>query len=467
MNKIVKSLVAAVMALAFTASLFGCSLVSVNEEKNRAQVVAKVGDISITKGEYMDTFDYYLYMYQMYGQDPTTSADGLKSFQDLIMDAVVSTKVTEYQAKKQGYTNLTAEQLAEVDEGVQSDLDYYKQTAQTQAEGELAEDPSIDVETRKTELFNQMIEQQYGEKLTEAQLKTKLAEERTNSIAMTAMQEAFNAGITVTDEEVQSAFDQQLTSDKTSLTADPSSYKARQESFERSGAGATPPLYAPEGYIRFKHISILSEEAIGTEYTELQTLMQDLSDELAKLTLEDETANAARIAEIKSEYAAKKAEAQSMRDTLFAPVKAKIEEAYAKLQGGASFDDVMKEYTQDADFKASADATTENPFLTTGALLSKATQDYSDAVRDAALKLTTPGSYSDIIVDDEGYHIVQLVGTEPAGERKLADYQEQFKASVLSAKQEDEWYTLIEEWTKDTTIVTTYPDLVRDVGVAA
>lgn len=467
MNKIAKSLVAAVLALAFTASMFGCSLVSVNEEKNRAQVVAKVGDIEITKGEYMDTFDYYLYMYQMYGQDPTTSADGLKSFQDLIMDAVVSTKVVEYQAKKQGYTNLTAEQLSEVDEGVQSDLDYYKQTAQTQAESEFAEDPSINVETRKTELFNQMIEQQYGEKLTEAQLKTKLAEERTNSIAMNAMQDAFSAGITVTDEEVQSAFDQQLTSDKTSLTADPSSYKARQESFERSGAGAMPPLYAPEGYIRFKHIAILSEEALGTEYTEIQTLMQDLADELSKLTLEDEAANAARIAEIKAEYAAKKAEAASMRDTLFAPAKAKIDEAYAKLQSGASFDDVMKEYTQDADFKASADAATENTFLTTGVLLSKVTQDYSDEVRDTALKLTTPSSYSEIIVDDEGYHIVQFVGTEPAGERKLADYQEQLKQSVLSAKQEDEWYTLVEEWTKDTTIVTTYLDLIRDVGVAA
>ena len=62
---------------------------------------------------------------------------------------------------------------------------------------------------------------------------------------------------------------------------------------------------------------------------------------------------------------------------------------------------------------------------------------------------------------------MQLVGTEPAGERKLADYQEQFKASLLSANQEEEWYTLVELWTKDTTIVTTYPDLVRDVGVAA
>ena len=58
------------------------------------------------------------------------------------------------------------------------------------------------------------------------------------------------------------------------------------------------------------------------------------------------------------------------------------------------------------------------------------------------------------------------MGTEPAGDRKLEDYQEQFKANVLAAKQEEEWYTMVEEWAKDTTIVTTYPDLIRDVGAA-
>ncbi len=463
MKKTVKIVIAAVLALAFTASIFGCSLVSVNQDKDRAQVIAKVGDMEVTKGEYLDLFDYYLYMYQMYGQDPTTTPDGLASFQDLIMDAVVSTKVTAYQAKLQGYDKLSAEQQAEVDESVQSDLDYYKQTAQSQAESEVAEDPSLDLEKRKAEIFDELVEQQYGEKLTEEQLKAKMVEEKSTNAAITAMQDAFNATVTVTDEEIQAAFDEQLAADKNALTADPSGYKSSQEAYE--SAGGTPPLYAPEGYIRIKHISVLSEEQLGTEYTEIQTLMQDLADELSKLTLEDEVANAARIAEIKTEYAAKKAEAESMREGLYASVKPKIEEAYQKLQGGASFDDVMKEYTQDPDFTVSEG--TENPFYKTGVLLSDATQDYSEQVREAAKKLTTPGSYSEIIIDDEGYHLIQLVGTEPAGDRKLADYQEQFKESVLSAKQEDEWYTMVEEWAKDTTIVTTYPDLIRDVGAAA
>ncbi|HWR22849.1 MAG TPA: peptidylprolyl isomerase [Feifaniaceae bacterium] len=463
MKKTAKMLIAAVLALLITASMFGCSLVSVDNEKDRAQVIAKVGDMEVTKGEYMDLFDYYLYIYQMYGQDPTTTADGLNSFQDLIMDAVVSTKATAYQAKLQGYTNLTAEQQAEVDADVQADLDYFKQSAQSQAESEVAEDPSLDVEKRKTELFNEIVEQQYGEKLTEEQLKARLAEEKATNASITAMQDAFNAGVTVTDEEVQAAFDEQLAADKEEITADPSSYKAGQEQFERSGG--MPPLYVPAGYVRIKHISVLPEEELGTEYTEIQTAMQDLADELAKLTLEDEAANAARIAEIKAEHAAKKAEAETMRNNLFASVKQKIDEAYAKLQGGASFDDVMKEYTQDPDFTVTEGA--ENPFYKTGVLLSDASQEYSEQVRGAAKKLTAAGSYSEIVVDDEGYHIVQLVGEEPAGERRLAEYQAQLKESVLTAKQEEEWYTMVEEWARDTTIVTTYPDLIRDVGTAA
>ncbi len=463
MKKTVKILIAAVLALAFTVSMFGCSLVSVDDQKNRAQVIAKVGDMEVTKGEYMDMFDYYLYMYQMYGQDPTTTPDSLALFQDDILNAVVSTKVTAYQAKLQGYTTLSAEQQAEVDEGVQADLDYFKETAQSQAESEVAEDPSLDVEKRKAEIFSEIVEQQFGEKLTEDQLKARLAEEKATNASITAMQEAFNATVTVTDEEVQAKFDEQLTADKDALTADPSGYKASQETFERSGG--TPPLYAPEGYIRVKHISVLSEEEIGTEYTEIQTQMQDLADELAELTLEDEVANAVRIAEIKIEHAAKKAEAETMRNDLFASVKPKIDEAYAKLQSGTSFDDVMKEYTQDPDFTVTEGV--ENPFYKTGALLSNVSTEYSEEVREAAKKLTAPGSYSEIIIDDEGYHIIQLVGTEPSGDRKLADYQEQFKETVLTAKQDEEWYTMVDEWTKDTTVVTTYPDLIRDVGTAA
>lgn len=464
MKKTVKIVIAVVLALAFTVSMFGCSLVSVNEEKDRAQVIAKVGDMEITKGEYLDLYEYYLYIYQMYGQDPTASAEALASFQDLILDAVVSTKVTAYQAKLQGYDKLTAEQQAEIDESVQSDLDYFKEAAQSQAESEVAEDPSLDLEKRKAEIFDEMMEQQYGEKLTEEQLKAKLLEEKTTNAAITAMQDAFYASVTVTDEEIQAAFDEQLASDKNTLTANPSGYKSSQELFER--IGGTPPLYVPEGYIRIKLISVLSEEELGTEYTELQSKMQELSNELSKLTLEDEAANADRIAQIKTEYAAKKAQAEAMRDSLFASIKPKIEEAYQKLQGGASFDEVMKEYTQDPDFMV-AEGGSESVFYKTGVLLSDATLDYSEQVREAAKKLTMPGSYSEIIIDDEGYHIIQLVGVEPAGERKLADYLEQFKESVLSAKQEDEWYTMLEEWAKDTTIVTTYPELIRDVGASA
>ncbi len=462
MKKTVKILIAAVLALAFTASMFGCSLVSVNDEKNRAQVIAKVGDMEVTKGEYMDLFDYYIYMYQMYGQDPTSTPDALALFQDDILNAVVSTKATAYQAKLQGYTNLSAEQLAEVNESVQADLDYFKETAQSQAESEVAEDPSLDVQKLKTEIFNEMIEQQFGEKLTEEQLKARLVEEQTTNASIVAMQEAFNAKVTVTDEEVQAAFAEQLTADQAALGADPSGYKASQELFESSGG--MPPLYVPEGYVRIKHISVLSEEALGADYTEIQAQMQDLADELAKLTLEDEVANAARIADIKTEHAAKKVEAETLRNNLFASVKPKIDEAYAKLQSGVSFDDVMKEYTQDPDFAVSEGV--ENPFYKTGVLLSDVSEEYSEQIREAVKKLTAPGSYSEIILDDEGYHIVQLVGTEPAGDRKLEDYQEQFKANVLAAKQEEEWYTMVEEWAKDTTIVTTYPDLIRDVGAA-
>ena len=57
MNRYSKAAVAIAAALVLCFALIGCSLVSVNSDKDNAQVVAKVGDMTVTKGDYKDAFN--------------------------------------------------------------------------------------------------------------------------------------------------------------------------------------------------------------------------------------------------------------------------------------------------------------------------------------------------------------------------------------------------------------------------
>ena len=77
MKKIMVTAVCAVLCVA----LASCSMVSVNEDKDRAQVVAEVNGTQITKGEVLDQVDMNLAVYGMtreqfaeqYGSDQFTA----------------------------------------------------------------------------------------------------------------------------------------------------------------------------------------------------------------------------------------------------------------------------------------------------------------------------------------------------------------------------------------------------------
>jgi len=478
MNKHFRAALAAAASLALGLALAGCSLVSVNEDKDRAQIVAKVGDMTVTKGDYEDAFNQTLSYYQYFGQDPTSSADQLKSFQDNILDSLVKSKVEEYQAKKQGHATPNAEDQKKLDDEVNNYMTQWEDEARTQAQAEDASASSVELDARVKELFPTVVKQYIGKELDQDATRKWLVEQLMPSYLIEELQADFNSKITVTDDEVKAAFDKQLESDKSSMESDPSQYADQQHSYEQyvadqasgsgedaSSAGVTlPPLVVPEGYIRVKHIKIVPDKELGTDYTDKTAQMSDLESQIGKLstTQADQTANAAKIADLQSQYSSLKAEADKLKADVFAPAKAKADEAYAKLTGGAAFDDVLKEYTSDSNF------TDENsPFLKTGTLLSDKSTDWSDAIKSAALALTAPGTYTGIVEDDDGYHILQFVGAETPGERKLEDYKDLFRKSTLADKQADEWTKTVDAWSQDTTVVTKYDSLIRDVGKSA
>lgn len=85
-----------------------------------------------------------------------------------------------------------------------------------------------------------------------------------------------------------------------------------------------------------------------------------------------------------------------------AAAKARIDEAYAKLQAGESFETLARLYSDDATSKNAG-----------GKLPPFATGQNFPTLEEAAFALTTPGSYGPPIRTNYGWHILKLIGRKP------------------------------------------------------
>ena len=85
-----------------------------------------------------------------------------------------------------------------------------------------------------------------------------------------------------------------------------------------------------------------------------------------------------------------------------AAAKARIDEAYAKLKAGESFEALAKAYSDDVQSK---NAGGKLPPFATGQMMS--------SLEEAAFALTTPGSYSPPVKTNYGWHILKLIERKP------------------------------------------------------
>jgi len=101
-----------------------------------------------------------------------------------------------------------------------------------------------------------------------------------------------------------------------------------------------------------------------------------------------------------------------------ASYKAKINDAYAKLKNGASFEDVVKEYSDD---KGSAAKGGVLP----GFGVNRMVPEFIEAVA----KLNKPGDYSEPVQTIYGWHIIKLVERTPA--KSFDEEKTQLKARII------------------------------------
>jgi len=486
MNNIWKKALSVSLAMALTLSFAACAKNNANNasgsnatssnasafsDAELEKVAVKVGDeYTITKGDVLDEYNYMVSMYSSYGMAAPTTDEDIEKMQDSVISTLVSDKIQQYEAKTLGVA-LSADEQATVDKQVEDQMTYYMDTFRSQAQSEGA----TDVEARTLEIFQEQLDSA-GMELDVDGFRSYMVDQYTNEALKAALKASVTKDVTATDEEIQTYYNDLLASQKDSFGKTPSDYGATAEDFQKNGGD--PILFTPEGYVRVRSISITPTGDVSADYTTLKDEMTSIEAKYgaAALTALAEkyaasgaaasstninvtTADIEGGAALVSDYVTKKAAADALYENYSKDAREKANEALTSLEAGTKFEDVLAKYGEDSMY-------TDYPsFVDTGLLMYVGGEDTMwDAKLVQAVGLLKEGEHTAVIQAGDVFYILQLVGSEPAGEKSLTDSYDAVKAAAVAKNVEAAWNTQLTTWQNDTKIATYYEDVYRDIG---
>ena len=240
-----KRVILAFMLVFALVAASSCSLIIKDEEVDKQTPIIEVVGKTFTKAEVNEqveaVMDYEEYMYSMYGISyDRTDASTISMAQDSAIDAMVQQAVLEKKAADLGLDVLSVsdEEKAEVEESVDSTYTLYSDSvksayfADTELEGE---ELDAAVEAKMAELAYPTREE--------------LVESETNAKVLEKVRDEAVKDVTVSEEELQEAYNTHVESAMTTYGNSPSSYGTDVQN------GATI-YYVPAGYRYVKHILI-------------------------------------------------------------------------------------------------------------------------------------------------------------------------------------------------------------------
>ena len=477
-KKALSALIAVALTLSFAACGKGANNASASNatnsnaaDPNRDKVAIQVGeDFTITKGEIADQYDYMVSMYSAYGMTAPSTDEDIEAMQDDVISSLVTDKLKLYEAQLLGIT-LSADQTAEIDKKVEEQMKSYTDMFHDQA----VQEGAADADARALEIFQEQIDAA-GMEMDVEGFRSFMAKSYTDEAIKEALKTEITKDVTATDEEIQTYYNDLLKSQKETYTTTPADFGAAAEDFQMNGGD--PLLYTPEGYVRVRSISISPAGEVSADYTALKDELATIETQYgeaalaalaAKYTAKGAAATDTTIsvttgeieggADLVSDYITKKAAADALYENYVKDAREKANEALAALDAGTSFTDVLKKYGEDTMY-------TDYPtFVQTGLLMYVGGEDTNwneELVK--AVGLLKDGEHSAVILVDDVFYILQLVGGEPAGERSMSDAHDTIKAAVIAKNGDTLWNTQIATWQNDTKIVKYFEDVYRGIG---
>lgn len=384
-------------------------------------VMATVNGESVLRETVENIASNLSYTYSQYGYD-TTSDENAKFINQLALDYAIQYALMDQKAAEWGLDQFTDEEMETLKASnaeswnslVDSYVSYY---------GNLT-DESTDEEklAAKTSALAALEAMGYTE---DVMMQSTLEEERYNRV-----RDKMVENVEVTDEEVQSAFDTQVESDKASYEGNVAYYEYMTQYYGQTS------YYIPEGYRGITHILLTVDDDLLQNYEDLAAKLEEQEEAEDTDTTE---ATATDVTE-ETETPVTQADVDAAYQAILDSVQPTIDEINQKLADGASFADLIAEYGADPGMQS-------EPYKSEGYSVHQDSVIWDAAFVKAAFSVEKVGDVSEPVVGSYGVHIVYYLRDVPSGAVELTDdIKEDLKSTLLSEKENEAFASTMQLW---------------------
>lgn len=361
------------------------------------------------------------YTYSQYGYDTTTD-ENAKFINQLALDYAIQYALMDQKAAEWGLDQFTDEEMETLKASnaeswnslVDSYVSYY---------GNLT-DESTDEEklAAKTSALAALEAMGYTE---DVMMQSTLEEERYNRVRNKMVE-----NVEVTDDEVQTAFDTQVESDKASYEGNVAYYEYMTQYYGQTS------YYVPEGYRGITHILLTVDDDLLQNYKDLAAKLEEQEEAEDTDTTE---ATATDVTE-ETETPVTQADVDAAYQAILDSVQPTIDEINQKLADGASFADLIAEYGADPGMQS-------EPYMSEGYSVHQDSVVWDAAFVKAAFSVEKVGDVSEPVVGSYGVHIVYYLRDVPSGAVELTDdIKEDLKSTLLSEKENEAFASTMQLW---------------------
>ena len=311
-----------------------------------------------------------------------------------VLQSVLSTKVGDklvaLKARELGLDALTEEDLksieAQADATYKEKIEYYAAFVST--EGKTQDEINAAAEAYM--------------KQTDGVTRESIVEALKQALPMEKYREYVTRDVTVTDAEVRTYYEEQLTEQK-------ANYEQYPEEYEYAHTDGRTILYNPEGYRAVRNLLLPFEDDAQAAQA------ADLLGQISKLDAEKD------VEEIRA--------LEKQLDPLYKPLEEKAAEIAEKLKGGESFLSLMDQYGKDELMQS-------EPLRTAGYYVSEHTYLFSTEFVQGCMILDRPGQVSTTLRSASGLHLAEYVGDVTPGEVAFEDAKDALQAEALAARKD-------------------------------
>lgn len=309
--------------------------------------------------------------------------------------------------------------------------------------GEITEESSDEDKAAARADAEALLLSDYG--YDEARYVTDYTAQAINNTIYERVTEHVAADLKVTDEDIQTYYDDLVKEDQEIYQDDAGTYEFYTQYYGQTS------YFTPEGYRGITHILLNVDDELMNTWKDLSARLEE------QKSAEDEEATAAE--ETPAEDAEPTAEpepteepvteemVQAAKDAILDSVKATVDEIKAKLDAGATFEDLIKEYGKDPGMENDATRAAGYPVHNDSIL-------YDPAFRDAAMALEKVGDISDPVVGQYGVHILQYLRDIPGGAAELTEeMKDEFRETILQEMISEAMHSAVDQWISESDIV--------------